>query len=74
LRRRGKKRIARAIKAVVDKKVARGAKAATCILSDDDNLRWIKHLADDLYVMKHHHDQTQEFPYRQTKLTDHYET
>ena len=72
--RKEQERIARAIKAVIDKKVARGAKAATCVSSDDDNLRWIKHLADDVYVMKHNHDQTQEFPYRQSELTDHYET
>jgi len=49
------------MKAAIDKKVARGAKAATCVSSDDDNLGWIKHLTDDLYVMKHHDKQTQEF-------------
>jgi len=40
--------------------------------SDDDNICWIKHVTDDLYNMKHHHNQKQEFPYHQSELIDYY--
>jgi len=54
---------------IEEKRAARArTKDATYIYSDDNNFWWIKHVQDDLYHLKHNHQQPHEFPYREKEI------
>ena len=67
--------INRILKNIAERKTARVlARGGTVINSDDDHFRWIKHVRDDLYHLKHNNEHPgYEFPYQYFEIRHCYE-